>query len=278
MKKYYIPVIELMGYRILNPNQREYHLYYKNSFEKLKKEYDSWGYEYYDYKNGRRIVYNPTYKSFRFYEEELLFEVGNNGNKKTEEGEFEIFYSTIFMDNIHDDTKIMFLVNQNPVSDNISSSVEVIVEKYGHGKLMLHIDQLPDKAVLTYLHEPPYPNDQIYEDNRIIIDPKDCTANNFIKEISKFIKKSYTGEYNSRNTRSLYVILSSLKVCISDLLSYWKNEVIPFNIMYKEEQLKDLECTNDSNKEEEINKLRSELDTLKELCYGDNTTEFALRG
>ena len=41
MKKYYIPVIELMGYRILNPNQREYHLYYKNSFEKLEKNYDS---------------------------------------------------------------------------------------------------------------------------------------------------------------------------------------------------------------------------------------------
>ena len=48
--------------------------------------------------------------------------------------------------------------------------------------------------------------------------------------------------------------------------------------MYKEEQLKDLECTNNPNKEDEINKLRNELDTLKELCYGDNTTEFTLRG
>ena len=36
--------------------------------------------------------------------------------------------------------------------------------------------------------------------------------------------------------------------------------------MDKEEQLKDLECSNDPNKEDEINKLRSELDTLKEIC------------
>lgn len=274
MNRYYVPVIELMGYRILNPNHREYHLYHKNSFEKLEKEYNPWGYEYQDYKNGIRIVYNTTYESFRFYEGGLLLEVGNNGNKDRGEGEFEIFYSTIFMDHIHDDTKIMFLVNQNPVSEDISSSIEVIVEKYGHGKLMLHIDQLSDKAILTYLHEPPYPNNTIQEDNKIIIDPEDCTEDNFINKISTFIKNTYTGEYNTENIRSLYVILSALKGCISDLISYWKKEVIPFNIMYKEELLKEL----DPSKVEEINKLRNELETLKELCYGDNTTVFKLRG
>ena len=276
MNRYYLPVFDLMGYRILNPNQREYHLYYKNSFEKLEKNYDSWGYEYKDYKNGRRIVYNPSYESFRFYGEDLSFEVGNNGNKQTEEGEYEIFYSEIYLDYIHDYAKI--LVNQYPVSNDISSSIEVVMRRSSSDDLMMRIDLLPDKAVLTFLHEVTYPDRMFKEDEKIFIDSKDCTEDNFIKKISTFIKDTYTGDYNYENKKSLYIVLSTLKGCISDLISYWKKETIPYNIMDKEEQLKDLECLNDPNKEEEINKLRSELDTLKELCYGDNTTEFTLRG
>ena len=99
-----------------------------------------------------------------------------------------------------------------------------------------------------------------------------------LNEIESFIRNNYVGEYNNGNRKALYVILTSLKGCIEDLLTYWKNEVIPFTIMFKEELLKDLECKKDPKDEETITKLRDELDLLKQICYCENQTGFSLRG
>lgn len=266
MNRYYLSIFDKLGYRILNPNQRELYLLDKETNEGLEK--GGIDLEYRDPKNKKTIIFEERFNRYKFYLDKK--EYIDFGQENYYFNEYGIWCTTLYPDN---DTFVIINVGEYPTCFGLYPpihglagrvQVDIIHRHSGKPTKILLVEQYYNKAKAEYSSQKGF---KTTVDNERIVKPIDCTINNYMDTIIGFIIENCCNSDNNlidkRLNEQLYLIRDSLQESLTDVLSYWKEEVIPYGLNRDKERLSLLEKDDSNN--QEIDTIRQEISELEEF-------------
>ncbi len=236
MNKYYLNMFENLGYSIYNSQTKPLHIYHKNTLDELEYQRVVDFYDRYFDKNKKCVISLDKVMNTIVYDENIWFNIDNMLH-----GDESQIYD-VSLCNTGRAPVTINVAQYTPDVNNLSSPIYTIKVDIGgrdfHGESTLTINQELDHITIITK----YGNNEFTRG----IPAEAITSDNLIKIIWEYLNNYDHKSYDDVTTdkekkayvlKSFKLILPSFKMCLNDVITYWKKIVLPCTIQRKKDEL-----------------------------------------